>query len=39
MAKVTVYCVAQLPLSWTCEYAPASEEQYGFGAAIVVTIR
>lgn len=24
---------------WTCEYAPAPEEQYGFGAAIVVTIR
>lgn len=24
---------------WTCEYAPAPEEQYGFGAAIVVTIK
>lgn len=24
---------------WTCEYAPAPEEQYGFGAAIVVTVK
>ena len=24
---------------WTCEYAPAPEDQFGFGAAIVVTIK
>lgn len=24
---------------WTCEYAPAPEEQFGFGAALLVTIK
>ncbi len=24
---------------WTCEYAPAPEDQFGFGAALVVTIK
>lgn len=24
---------------WTCEYAPAPEDQFGFGAAIMVTIK
>ena len=24
---------------WTCDYAPAPEDQFGFGAAIIVTIK